>query len=124
MLLSNITLFDIWYLLLLCCSSFPVTGDQEDQAGKLNGEDNEEDITEKRWGNRLRWMKKWENRVDSKYDVGGGSEPSWSKRWKEWIDLVFGMEASFDPYYTLLQANSGSSRNVRVLLSSGTFFPT
>ena len=45
-----------------------VTKYHVDQGGELYEEG---DKTEKRWGNRLNWMKKWGNRV------GLG----WSKRW-------------------------------------------
>ena len=45
-----------------------------DQGGELHEED---DVTktDKRWGNRLNWMKKWGNRV------GRRSADGWSKRW-------------------------------------------
>jgi len=33
---------------------------------------------EKRWGNRLNWMKKWGNRVGREFV---GRVPLWSKRW-------------------------------------------
>jgi len=44
------------------------------------GREPTEGADEKRWGNRLNWMKKWGNRVGRmSYSDGMGS--SWSKRW-------------------------------------------
>ena len=50
-----------------------------DQGGELNTEVRGGGESEKRWGNRLNWMKKWGNRVGRGFD--GGAQPSWSKRW-------------------------------------------
>ena len=34
-----------------------------------------------------------------------------STKMAKWIELIFGMEASFDPSYTVLLENSGNSSN-------------
>jgi len=50
----------------------------EDQGVEQYNEAADDDNTEKRWGNRLNWIKKWGNRVGRGYNVG---DNAWSKRW-------------------------------------------
>jgi len=49
-----------------------------DQGGEWSETAEQGDAAEKRWGNRLNWMKKWGHRVGREY---GGEAPLWSKRW-------------------------------------------